>query len=135
MSYFFLVIGLGMGGMALNMTYKRITFLLRTRKTYGRVVGWEERPGFVAGHRVLSVTYYFPEVAFEASDGVERRVTSPAGWESTARQSIGDRVGVRYDPRNPDDARVDAIVHLWSPPAAFLLIAGAALFAFIHARH
>lgn len=126
---------LGMGGVGLHMIYTRIKFLVRTRRTYGRVTGWEERPGFIAGESVDSISYYFPEVAFEAPDGVERRVTSGAGWESTERQSIGDRVAVRYDPSNPDDARVESIIELWSPPAAFLLIAMACLFAFVHARH
>ena len=133
MSYFFLVAGVGMVAMGFYLTYKRITFLFHTRKTYGRLTGWEERSGF-AGPRLV-VIYYFPEVVFEASDGVERSLTSAVGVQSTANQSIGDAVAVRYDPRNPDNARVDTSINLWSPPIAFLLIGGVILFAALHARH
>jgi hypothetical protein len=135
MRYFLLIIGLGTAGMGLHMVYKRLAFMLRTRKTVGRLTGWEERPGFGASRRVVPVVYYFAEVAFEGPDGVERTVTSASGFESTGRQSIGDPVSVRYDPRNPDDARVDTAVNLWIQPVAFLLIGGVVLLASVYARH
>jgi hypothetical protein len=129
MRYFLLIVGLAMIGFGLKQVYQRITFLLRSQKAYGKPVNWKMVPKM--NSRKI---YYYPEVVFETPDGTEHRVTSDIGYGSYVGQKpkLPGTIPVRYDPANPDDARFDTVFNLWAPSCAFLLMGGAAIFAFLH---
>ena len=129
MRYFLLTVGLGMIGFGLKLAYQRIAFLFRSQKAYGKPVNWKEVPQ-INSRKI----YYNPEVVFETPDGTEHRVTSDIGYDSYVGQKpkLPSTIAVRYDSANPDDARFDTLFNLWAPSCAFILIGGAAIFAFLH---
>lgn len=132
MRYYLLILGVGLICFGLRLIYQRISFLLRSRKTYGTFVNLREEPKLNS-----TKIYYYAEVVFEASDGTEHRVTSDIGSGSyqTPKPQTDRQIPVRYDPRNPDDAHIDTLFNLWSPSLGFLLLGSAAIFAFLHPQH
>ena len=133
--YVLLLWGVLSNCMALKLGYGRITFLLRSRKVYGKVVGSKEvaRVGVPAGTR--RSTDYYLEAEFEASDGSKHRVTANVGSNSPSGRREGSPILVRYDPRNPDDASIDNFVNLWLPTLAFLFMGVVATYASYDTRH
>jgi hypothetical protein len=55
---------------------------------------------------------YAPVFCFTANDGTEHTVTSDVG-SSPAGFSEGDSVRVRYEPANPQDARIHTFFQTW----------------------
>jgi hypothetical protein len=55
---------------------------------------------------------YAPVFTFTAKDGTEHTVTSDVG-SSPAGFSEGDSVRVRYEPGNPQDARIHSFFQTW----------------------
>ncbi|MEI6561765.1 MAG: DUF3592 domain-containing protein [Verrucomicrobiota bacterium] len=124
--YYLLIVGLGLLSFGIKLMLERINFLLRSQKAYGKLVGFKEyRDG-------SSITQYLTEIVFEASDGTEHRITSDTASSRKSTRPIGSQIAVRYDPSNPDDAHMDSLWNLWVPSLAFLILGGAALFAFFH---
>ena len=132
MRYYLLLVGLSMIGFGFRLMYQRIAFLLRSRKTYGKFDNWKEFP-----KPNSPKIYYYAEVVFEAADGTEHRVTSDTGSGSSMGQkpNLPLNIPVRYDPSNPDDAHIDTLFNLWAPSLCFLILGGAAIFAFFHPQH
>lgn len=61
---------------------------------------------------------YAPIVEFRPASGTPARFTSQLGSNPPAF-SVGERVRVRYDPANPQDARIDQYWQIWFLPTAF----------------
>jgi len=111
----------GLGG---HLFYRQITFVFRTRKTYGTLVNWD---GQTHTDRGAKITDYYAELEFEAPDGSKHRVRSATG-DSSPAQRIGRRYPIRYDPENPDDARMDTLFDYWGPPVLISLFGGVVLY-------
>jgi len=131
MRYYMLVVGLGLLGMAVHLAWQTIRFLGRTRKTYGVLAGWNEVPKLGRP----DVIYYYAVVAYEAADGSKHCVTSGIGSSPKPKVELGRKYAVRYNLRDPKDARLDTLANLWAPAAGFLVLGSAALFAFFHPQH
>ena len=129
MRYYLLIVGAGFIGFGIRLVYRQIAFLLRTKKAYGKLNSWIEVPNLHA-----TKVYYYAEVVFEATDGIEYRVKSNAGSSPKPKTPIGHAIPVRYDPRHPNDAQFDTLFQLWSAPAAFLLLGGICTYIFFHPR-
>jgi hypothetical protein len=108
-----------------------IEFLRRSIRTDGRLVAWERpRIGDAEAPAVGTSRSYRAVVAFKASDGSEHRVRGTVWHRSQSEPDspAGRVVAVRYDPRNPKDARVATVMDYWSFPVlcvaigAFLLL-------------
>ena len=127
MRYYLLIVGASMIGFGARLIYRQITFLLRTKKTSGKLNRWIEVPKLNS-----TEVYYYAEVVFAAADGTEYRVKGNAGSSPKPRTPIGHVIPIRYDPSNPNDAQFDSLFQLWSAPAAFVLLGGAATAVFFH---
>ena len=104
-----------------------IGFFRRSVRTDGRLVAWErphigdaDEPAGANGNTYRAV------VAFTTGDGSKHRVRGTVWTRSVSEPSVpaGRRYAVRYDPRNPDDARIATIVNLWLFPLASVAIGG-----------
>jgi hypothetical protein len=64
--------------------------------------------------RTGTTTYenYAPVFSFTAVDGKRHTVTSDV-WSSPADSSVGEAVRVRYDPPNPEGARIHTLLQTW----------------------
>jgi hypothetical protein len=58
---------------------------------------------------------YAPVFTFTTVEGISHTVTSDVG-SSPAGFSEGDPVMVRYDPANPEDARIHSFFQTWGTP-------------------
>ncbi len=58
---------------------------------------------------------YAPVFSFTSMDGVTHTVTSDVG-SSPAGFDTGDSVTVRYDPANPETARIHSFFQTWGTP-------------------
>ncbi len=94
----------------------------------GRVVEHSTRAG------TRTTPNYEMLVEFVASDGTTHRVWLDAGQVDLTLAPVGSRVGVFYDPREPDRARLTRTGNRgawWLPPLLYLLggvLAGIAAF-------
>jgi len=84
-------------------------FLRRCAETSGEVVHLEH-----STDRMGTTSYesYAPVFAFMAANGKAYRVTSTV-YSSPADFNVGDCVRVRYDPANPQDARIHSFFEIW----------------------
>jgi hypothetical protein len=115
-----------LSGLGLKLFYRQISFLFRTRKTCGTLVGWHEEMNPTAhGGRVKD---YYAELEFEAPDGSKHQVRSATGSSSPIKR-IARQYPVRYDPQNPDDARMDTLFDYWGPPVLISLFGVGVLYA------
>ncbi|WP_322822651.1 DUF3592 domain-containing protein [Chloroflexus sp.] len=79
-----------------------------------------QRPGETAS--------FYPIVEFRTQAGEVVRFEGSTGVsENTYR--IGQQVDILYDPRSPQDARIDSWFELWLPPLVVILLGGGALVA------
>ena len=86
------------------------TFLSRSREVSGEVVRLERSQD--SGQFGYT---YAPVFSFTALDGLTHTVTSDVG-SSPASFSEGDFVRVRYDPADPQDARIHSFFQTWGAP-------------------
>src|SRR5918912_1076657 len=56
-------------------------------------------------------------LAISGRDGQRLHTALPLTWE----QAVGDAVRVRYDPSNPEQAKIDSLVSLWSPAVGSII--------------
>ncbi|HYC78963.1 MAG TPA: DUF3592 domain-containing protein [Planctomycetota bacterium] len=91
-------------------------FLSRASAATGEIVGEEADRGRKGG-----VTYR-PIVSFQDASGATHVVATDAG--TSERVVVGETVPILYDPASPDDARIDAFLHLWFLPTALGAIGG-----------
>jgi hypothetical protein len=96
----FSVVGAGMLAVAAVSAWNTQGFLAHATRGDGVVVALE-------GGETLA-----PVVEFTARDGTPVRFRTGMS-SSPPDYSVGDPVGVLYDEAAPDDARIDAFMHLW----------------------
>lgn len=110
----FVVLGVGLlvaGAFAYRSTR---TFLAGAAAAEGTIVAYAEARD-QEGH--LS---YYPVVSFSPKDG--QRVEFQARTGGSSRGPLGERVAVRYDPRNPHEAAINSFFSLWFAPLLLLAL-------------
>jgi len=100
----FLVIGLALATVAVLIVMNTRKFIARAESARGTVVE-------MAGDR----DGYAPVVKFRTAKGRERSFEE-AGRSNPPSYAVGERVQVLYDPKHPDDARIDSFSDLWALP-------------------
>jgi Protein of unknown function (DUF3592) len=88
------------------------SFIRRSLEVSGEVIRLER-----SQYRDRYGYTYAPVFSFTSTDGVMHTVTSDVG-SSPAGFAVGDPVVVRYDPANPEDARIHSFFQTWG--ASFL---------------
>ena len=92
-------------------------FVAGAERTTGTVV--DLRESRFRNEDGFEETSYFPIVTFTTPEGRAVRFESSTTNDS---YDIGDRVDVLYDPDDPSDARLAALVDLWLFPVLFVLV-------------
>jgi hypothetical protein len=131
--------GLILSATGIGYLYGVVTFLRRSVKTKGRFVSWETAQAWTVGGPGAppGQSSYRATVAFTAPDGSERRVKGTL-WVSAYRKPKtrkGSAYPVRYNPANPDDARIATLGELWLGPFGFLAVGSFLLFLAVHNPH
>ena len=121
-----LLVGLVLFGQGLFDLGRTIAFLARAERTEARFAGAVARSGGNHGG-----TFLYPSFQFVTGDGRVMTFTSSSG-STVQHYADGERVGIAYDPRRPEDARLLSFLMLWIAPAllcsfGLLLSAGAIL--------
>jgi Protein of unknown function (DUF3592) len=113
--------GCGLVAVAIGLFifFRTRAFLESAVSAEGTVKGHEER------HSSDSGTTYVPVVEFTAADGRARRFTGSVASDPPAHE-VGERVQVKYDPSNPEEARIGGGINLWLVPGV-LIAAGIAV--------
>jgi hypothetical protein len=125
--------GAVLSGLGISLLYRQLGFILRSRKGYGRLVGWTENSLAVRNSSTAKV-YYYAQIVFEAPDGSEHRITSATGECPKPSTPVGHVYPVRYDPDNPDEARLDTIFDFWGPGSLIFLLGAVALCLSFHVQ-
>lgn len=115
----FLIWGLAWGA-------RRVSLYRTGLPTTGTVVEFEQ--GEVADDEEGPRPSYYPVVEFQTPDGRTFRFRGSTG-SSSPEFSIGARVAVRYDPRQPNRAQLTKFSHFWLGP--LLLTVGGLLALFL----
>jgi Protein of unknown function (DUF3592) len=110
LDYVFLIVGSCAVVYSLVSIAQTSAFIRRSVEVDGEVIQLErsqdrDRYGYT----------YAPVFTFTAMDGSMHTVTSDVG-SSPPGFSIGDSVRVRYDPANPENARIHSFVQIWGSP-------------------
>ena len=102
------------GGLVLGAT--RLAFRARSHTAEGVVSGLaaEESKSTRMGRAETSRSYH-PEVRWTDAAGREHRFIGGIG-DSIPQYSVGERVRIRYDPSQPQAARIDTFWELWLGP-------------------
>ncbi|MFD2572236.1 DUF3592 domain-containing protein [Spirosoma soli] len=93
---------------------KTRTWLANTVRTSGEVidhVGKESVDSFDRDNKRYDIVYY-PVVRYQTQTGQLVSFTSSVG-SSTPSHAVGEPVGVRYVPANPESAEVDEFMSIW----------------------
>jgi hypothetical protein len=106
-----LLIGSGVGVLAILSIYESVRRLYRGVVTTGTVVGYQ-----------LVEDCYCPIVEFTAPDGSPRRFTSDSG-RGTKQYREGKRVTVVYDPTKQSSAAIRSFSSLWLFPVVLTAFA------------
>jgi hypothetical protein len=132
LNYFMLILGPCALIYGIFSTIQTGAFIRRSVEVDGEVVRLER-----SQNRGRYGYTYAPIFTFNTIEGVAYNVTSGVG-SSPAGFSKGDSVLVRYDPANPEDARIHSLFQTWGSSAlsgivglAFIYFAGKA-FGFLH---
>ena len=120
----FLVVGTVLSAFGLSLIVETRRFLLAALRTQGRVVGYEEREGRGDGPGLR--TYLHPKIEYEDQHGQKQHVTIALGRD---RKSFpkGSFVPIIFDPKCPQDAKIDSFSDLWASPLRFFLLGLAAI--------
>ena len=110
----FLYVALGMFALGVFFLLRTMAFLRGAVATTGTVVDMERYSG---EHGPT----YTPVVEYVRPDGLRQRF-SEEGSSSRPGCAVGDTVPVKFDPENPERARIDRPLRLWGLPAFFLLM-------------
>lgn len=121
MNYFLFLCSMVFTVASLWLIKWRLMVFLSGGRAVGQVVGHEER------HIDDSFSFH-PVFAFLDHAGVQRRITSKAGW-SAPRPPIGTKVQIRYHRQNPELAYIDTFYQLWFWPLVLAGFAAALMFA------
>jgi hypothetical protein len=125
--YSFVLLCLGPCGVVYSIIslFRTRAFLLQSVEVNGeviRLVHSTDRAG------ATSYESYAPVFSFKVAGGRTYTVTSKIS-SSPADFSVGDPVRVRYDPANPEDARIHTFFQTWGGAITFGVI-GIGFFAF-----
>jgi hypothetical protein len=93
-------------------------FLQRSAEVTGEVVRLVASKSWDGG---LASTEYAPVFSFNAANGETYTVASNVG-SSPAEFSVGDTVRVRYDPVNPQNARIHTWLQTWGAVAVSAVV-------------
>jgi len=96
-----------------------IGFFRRSVKTDGRLVAWEKpHVGDADAPATGNSRNYRAVVAFTAGDGSRHRVRGTLWHRSVSEPPVpaGQAYAVRYDPKDPMDARVATVTDFWLLP-------------------
>lgn len=126
MHYYLAIISIPLWGMGLYLLGSRLRLFLTAYRASGTISGVKE----VAG--VRGRIFHYPIVFFKALDGSEHSIVGATG-SSKPSGKLGSTVTVLYDARHPEKAMVHTLMHFWMAPMVFLILAGAATFAFLDA--
>lgn len=128
MSYYLLVIGLILLGLAFWNLIDSLLFLKRSKLTEGQIIDWEM-------HATRRKYYPYPIVEYVAPSG-DRFTCLGAGRSSVLdpenKPPTGSRLTVAYDPENPEQARVYSFRRLALPPLCLAFLGGMALVGFFN---
>jgi len=127
------VCGAVMLGLGVSLLYGQAGMFLNTRKTHGKLVGWSENNA--SPNPNYAKIYYYADVVFEDNEGVEHHVRSATGSRPKPKTPIGHRMPVRYDPSNPENARLDTIFDFWGPSCIITLFGAVLLFLAFKVAH
>jgi len=114
----------GMGLLIWGLSYyaSAKTFLANASEAKGTVTGFDRWEGATSSH---SDDIRYAIIVFKTADGKEVRFKGPSQeWASSYKS--GDAVEVLYDPKNPDNAKIDSFMGLWFAPA---MLCGVGFFA------
>lgn len=114
---FFLGIAAVLVVIALVQVISTLLFLNRAADTLGRVVDYQREQNQIAFLKDTGYLYY-PIVEFETERRESISFVSPSG-RSERPYDQGARVQVRYDPANPNDARIASFLGTWGKAAVF----------------
>jgi hypothetical protein len=98
---------------------KQWSIFQSTVKTYGKLIGWGEESS--TPNPQFPRPYYYAQVAFETPDRSRHQVSSAVGSRPKPKTPMGHPMPVRYDPENPDDARLDTFFDFWDHPPSSCL--------------
>ena len=108
----FVAIGIVFAGLAWFFLARTRTFLRAAVDTTGTIVDLLESSGSEGG------TTYSAVVRFHTADGREIQWTETMASNPPAGQR-GDQLAMKYDPANPQKARIAKASRLWFMPAFF----------------
>lgn len=112
-----LPVGIGLVVLGLVLGVRTLLFVRGGTATQGRVVDLSPRA-------TQTGTGYVPVVEFTTPDGQAHRFTDEQLKSNPPRFTVGQVVAVKYDPDQPDRAKLNAPPRVWATPA-FLVAMGA----------
>ena len=115
----FTVVGLGSLAFGVISIPFTISFIISSAVTEGRIVGENRKAEMEGGFS------YAPIVRFVTKDG--RSITSSSNIYGS-RHRIGESVTVRYDPADPENAKIDSFSQLWGWSYIPLILGGMFIF-------
>jgi len=126
--------GGGITGLGVWILYQQITFFGRSQLAFGKLIAWNEAPRIGNGGTPVG-SYYYAVVAFETTDGTEHQVTSATGSYPKPKTPLGKKFPVRYNPENPEEARLDTLFDYWGPAVLILILGASSFLVSFHAGH
>ena len=119
---FALVLGVGMLAGGLLLGGHNWNYVSHAGRADGVVIENQEHLGYSrSSHRRL--IFYRPVFEFYDANGAVHRAVEKSG-SRPPMWSVGDKVGVLYDKKNPDLARIDSWKTIWMWPVV-LVVCGA----------
>ena len=118
----FILTGLLSAALGGWLALRELAFRRRSLRAQGRRVG-------AAWSGTLSVPARdtaYSHIEFETQNGqvmqFEARLGTPFAPRRSTAQDNAAPLPVRYDPRNPQDARLDTFIETWGPAVIFALV-------------
>ena len=127
MKYYMLAISFPLWGIGLYLLWLRISFLISSTKTEGKLSGWKETGTLGGGLK----SYWYPIVSYEASDGKTYEITGVAGSSRKPAYEMGHPFPVLYAPAHPEAGFVFTFLNYWAAPLAFMLLGTASTWTYL----
>jgi len=126
--WYLALVSFSLAVLALVLLYRRLSLFVRSVCVTGKLTGWHESPEIGESR---GISYWHPKVAFVALDGVTYEIIASAGFNPKPKMELGLPMPIRYDPARPDKAKVNSILHFWSPPVVLFILSACAAFALV----
>ena len=120
------LLSLSLAVLALVLLYRRISLFVHSICVTGKLTGWHESPEIGESR---GISYWHPKVTFVDLDGVSHEIIAGAGFNPKPKMELGLPMSIRYDPACPDKAKVNSVLHFWSPPLVLFMLSACAAFA------